>query len=103
VRGEFDLKTRAKYVWDYDLAQDEFDDILAGRRTRGNLDRDWAAVRVIEWAPYHEMVRLIGFPALVNEWSRWRSRIRSEQQRRAIDFLVDWLPKHHPELLSDGR
>ncbi|MEK6287380.1 MAG: hypothetical protein AABO57_16690 [Acidobacteriota bacterium] len=97
------MKNRAKYVWDYDLGQDEFDDILAGRRTRGRLDRDWAAVRVIEWAPYQEMVRLIGFRALVNEWSRWRSRVRSEQQRRAIDFLVDWLPKHHPELLSDGR
>jgi len=97
------MKTRAKFVWDYDLAQDEFDDILAGRRTRGRLDRNWAAVRVIEWAPYREMVRLIEFRALVDEWSRWRPRIRSEQQRRAIDFLGDWLPKHHPELLSDGR
>ena len=97
------MNSKAKYVWDYDLDQDEFDDILAGRRTRGRLDRDWAAVRVIEWAPYHEMVRLIGFPALVNEWPRWRSRIRSEQQRRSIDFLVAWLPRRHPELLSDGR
>lgn len=97
------MKGRAKYVWDYDLAQDEFDDILAGRRKRGRLNRDWAAVRVIEWAPYQEMVRLIGFRARVSEWSRWRSHIRSEQQRRAIDFLVEWLPKDHPELLSDGR
>ena len=46
-------------------------------RTRGRLDRDWAAVRVIEWAPYQEMVRLIGFRALVDEWSRWRSRSHS--------------------------
>lgn len=97
------MKTRAKYVWDYDLTQDEFDAILAGRYKRGHLDRDWAAVRVIEWAPYQEMIKLLGFPAIVAEWSRWRSRIRSEQQRRAIDFLVDWLPTHHPELLSDGR
>lgn len=94
--------TKAKYVWDYDLSQEEFDDILAGRCKRGGLDRDWAAVRVIEWAPYEEMVKLIGFPKLVREWPRWRSRVRSEQQRRAIDFLVEWLPAHHPELLNDA-
>lgn len=97
------MKTKAKYVWDYDLDQDEFDEILAGRSTRGHLDRDWAAIRVIEWAPYSEMVRLIGFRALIDNWSRWRSRIRSERQRRGIDFLVAWLPEHHPELLNDER
>lgn len=95
--------TKAKYVWDYDISQEQFDEILAGRLTRGSLDRDWAAVRVIEWAPYDEMVRLIGFRQLVKEWPRWRSRVRSEQQRRGIDFLVEWLPRHHPELLTDAR
>lgn len=94
---------RAKYVWDYNISQEEFDEILAGRLRRGSLDRDWAAVRVIEWAPYDEMIKLIGFPQLVKQWSRWRPRIRSEQQRRAIDFLVEWLPRNHPELLTDGR
>jgi hypothetical protein len=93
--------SRARYVWDYNLTQDEFDDILSGRFERGHLNRDWAAVRVIEWAPYEEMVRLIGFPALVREWPHWRSRVRSGEQRRAIDFLVEWLPRHHPELLID--
>jgi hypothetical protein len=94
-------KNKAQYVWDYDLSQDEFDEILAGHKERGHLNRDWAAVRVIEWAQYEDMIRLIGFRELVKNWSRWRTRIRSEQQRRAIDFLVDWLPKHHPELLAD--
>lgn len=94
---------KARYIWDYEISQEQFDDILAGRYKRGSLDRDWAAVRVIEWAPYEEMVRLIGFAQLVKNWARWRSRVRSEQQRRAIDFLVEWLPAHHPELLTDAR
>ena len=96
-------KARAKQVWDYNLSQEEFDEILAGRLTRGHLNRDWAAVRIIEWTTYEEMVRLIGFNHLVKEWPRWRSRVRSQQQRRAIDFLVEWLPGHHPELLIDAR
>ncbi len=96
-------QNRARYVWEYDISQEEFDAILAGGLTRGHLDRDWAAVRVIEWAPYQEMVRQLGFPALIANWSRWRPRLRSEQQRRSLDFLVEWLPKHHPELAYNAQ
>jgi len=91
---------KAKYVWDYDLSQQEFDELLAGRLQHGSLNRDWAAVRLIEWASYEEMIRRIGYAALVREWPRWRARVRSEAQRRGLDFVVDWIPKHHPELLK---
>lgn len=90
---------RARYVWDYDISQDEFDAILEGRLTKGHLDRDWASVRLIEWAPYKEMIRILGFPTLIANWPRWRGQLRSEQQRQALDFLVEWLPNHHPELV----
>ena len=88
------------YLWDYDIDESTFREILAGRKRLGRLDRDWAAVRLLEHAPYPEIVRLLGFPALVQGWSRWRPRIRSEGRRRGFDFLADWLPKKHPELLS---
>lgn len=94
------MTNRAKYVWDYDLTQDEFDALLSGNLKRGSLDRDWAAVRLIEWASYDEMIRRIGFAALVREWPRWRLRVRAESQRRGLDFVVEWIPKHHPKLLS---
>lgn len=96
-------QNRARYVWDYNITQEQFDEMLAGRFEDGHLDRGWAAIRVIEWAKYEDMIRILGFPALVEHWPRWRTRIRSEEQRRSLDFLVDWLPKHHPELLEEGR
>jgi hypothetical protein len=34
-------------------------------------------------------------------WPRWRSRVRSQRRRRGFDFLVEWLPRHHPELLQE--
>ena len=55
---------RAKYVWDDDLTQDEFDRILAGDTTDGVVNRDWAAVRLIEYAPYDFMIRHIGYAQL---------------------------------------
>jgi len=90
---------RLFYVWDYDIDETQFREILAGRLTIGRLDRDWAAVRLLEYAPYPEIVRLIGFRALVEGWPKWRRRIRSQSRKRGFDFLAEWLPRHHPELL----
>lgn len=91
---------RAPYVWDYDIDEDAFREILAGRKKLGRLDRDWATVRLLEHAPYREIVKLLGFRDLIQGWPRWRSKIRSESRRRGFDFLAQWLPEHHPELLS---
>lgn len=90
---------RLPYVWDYDLDEARFRDILEGRRTLGRLDQDWAARRLLEYAPYEEIVRPIGFSRLVSNWPRWRGRIRSESRKRGFDFLVKWMPENHPELL----
>lgn len=53
---------RANYVWDYNIDDAQFHEILAGRLKIGRLDRDWAVVRVLENAPYEEIIRLIGCP-----------------------------------------
>lgn len=90
---------RLPYVWDYEIDEQQFYSLLAGELRFGRLDRDWAAVRLLEHAPYREIVRLLGFRALVDGWPRWRDRIRSQRRRRGFDFLVEWLPQAHPELL----
>lgn len=92
---------RLPYVWDYDLDETQFREILEGRRTLGRLNRDWAARRLLEYAPYEEIIRLIGFKQLVENWSRWRPGVRSKSRARGFDFLVRWLPAKHPEVLND--
>ena len=90
---------RLPFVWDYDLDEDQFRQLLAGSLTLGRLDRTWAAVRLLEHAPYRDIVRLMGFRDLVRGWPEWRGHIRSESRTRGLDFLVAWLPEHHPELV----
>lgn len=90
---------RLPYVWDYDLDPSEFRAILEGRLTKGRLDQDWAACRLLEYAPYEDIIRLLGYKKLVENWSRWRRRIRSKSRVRGFDFLVKWIPEKHPELL----
>jgi len=92
---------RLPYVWDYDLDQKQFREILDGQLTKGRLNQDWAARRLLEYAPYDEIIRLIGYKKLVENWSRWRGQIRSKSRVRGFDFLVKWVPEKHPELLRD--
>ncbi len=94
-------KKRLPYLWDYDLSPEEFRDILAGKITRGALDQDWAASRLLEYASYEEIIQEIGFRNLIQNWSRWRKNIRSQSRLRGFDFLVAWLPEKHPEMLND--
>lgn len=93
------ISTRLPFVWDYDLDEDQFRRLLSGTLTIGRLDRTWAAVRLLEYAPYREIVRLMGFRELVRGWPQWRSHMRSESRKRGFDFLAAWLPEHHPELV----
>ena len=90
---------RLPWVWDYDIDESEFRALLAGERTIGRLDQRWAAVRLIEYGSYRDIVRLIGFRALMRNWPTWRANARSVTRRRGLDFLVEWLPEHHPELV----
>jgi len=63
------------------------------------LNQDWAARRLLEYASYDEIIRMIGYKKLVENWPRWRERVRSKSRVRGLDFLVQWLPEKHPELL----
>jgi hypothetical protein len=94
---------RYPWVWDYDIDEQQFDEILAGHLKIGALDRDWAAVRLIEYAGYREMMRRIGFAAFVRDWPRWRPRVRGRKVQESLDFVADWVSTRHPELLTASR
>ena len=93
------MAARLPYVWDYNIDADQFREILDGKLTIGSLDRRWAAVRLIEYAPYEEIIRQLGFRRLIEGWNDWRQYVKSDGRRRGFDFLVEWLPRHHPELV----
>jgi len=90
---------RLPFVWDYDLDEGAFKALLEGRQIVGRLDRNWAAVRLLEYASWPEIRRLLSLRDLVAGWPSWRGRIRSQTRRQGLDFLVDWLPRERPDLL----
>jgi hypothetical protein len=95
----YNQNMRQPYLWDYDIDDAQFQELLDGKKNIGRLDADWAALRLLEYAPYPEIVRLLGFRRLIANWPGWREHIRSNSRRRGLDFLAAWLPVHYPELV----
>ncbi len=94
------MQRKFYFLWDYDLTNNEFIEILEGRLEKGRLNQDWALIRLLEHGKYDDIIRLLGYKNLVFYWPSVRERIRIEERKRGFDFLVNWLPKNHPELLA---
>lgn len=88
------------YLWDYEIDQEQFMALLDGKQTIGRLDSDWAAVRLLDYGSYPDIVSLLGFRRLVEGWPRWRNQLRSHSRKRSFDFLIAWLPVHAPDRLK---
>lgn len=91
--------TKLAYIWDYDIDEGKLKDILSGKVVMGRLDKNWAVLRLLEYAPYPEIVRFLGYKGIVDQWPHLRERIRSQSRKRGFDFLVKWLEEKHPEKL----
>ena len=88
------------WIWDYDIDERTFIDILNHKRNIGNLDYLWATQRLLEYAHYQDIIKLLGFSEFVKRWPQVRNRIRSNSRRRGYDFLLKWLTELHPEKLN---
>ncbi len=91
--------TKLAYIWDYDIDEGKLKDILSGKIVMGRLDKNWAVLRLLEYAPYPEIVKFLGYREIVDQWPHLRERIRSQSRKRGFDFLVKWLEEKHPEKL----
>lgn len=85
------------FVWDYDLNESQFLSLLDGKEKIGRLDSDWAAIRLLEYATYPEIVKFLGYKRLIQGWPNWRKHIRSASRLRSFDFLTIWLKDHPSE------
>ena len=47
-----EARKRLLYVWDYDIDEAQFHEILEGHRVLGRLNQEWAARHLLEYAPY---------------------------------------------------
>ena len=91
---------QSPFVWEFELDETQFWAILDGKLDHPEIDRDWTIVRLLEFAPYGEIVQRLGFKQILEGWPRWRQKINNQGRIRGFDFLADWLPLHYPDLIT---
>ncbi|MDW8308979.1 MAG: hypothetical protein RMK20_06365 [Verrucomicrobiales bacterium] len=88
------MERRYPWLWDTDLDNEMFEAILRGEHQDAQHDALWAMCRLIEYAPFGEIKRLLPRELFLREWPRLAPRIRSEARRRGMDFFYRWLQEH---------
>lgn len=79
-------------VWDYDLTQGEFESILAGKKVLGNMDQNWAIVRILENLNYYDAMNLVPLNTLRNNWKEVQSKLFNSSIKSGYEFLLQRYP-----------
>ncbi|EKD79899.1 MAG: hypothetical protein ACD_40C00268G0005 [uncultured bacterium] len=75
-------------VWDYNLSQAQFEDILSGKNVLGTLDQSWAMARVLENLHYYDALDLVPFATLSKNWDNVKSKIFIRGIRDGYEFVL---------------
>lgn len=84
-------------VWDYQLSQPDFESILHGKKSLGQLNQTWAITRILEHANYYQALNLIPLTLLNKHWSKIKPKIFNPTIRDGYEFVL----QQHP--LSPAR
>ena len=79
--------TKYPWLWDVEMDSETFRRILAGQAEHKGRDWRWAMVRLIEYAPYSDIKRLLPRRWFLAHWPEVASRVRSETRRKGMDYV----------------
>ncbi|PKL92246.1 MAG: hypothetical protein CVV21_05700 [Candidatus Goldiibacteriota bacterium HGW-Goldbacteria-1] len=77
-----------KLLWDYNFTEEEYMDILTGKKELGSFNRKWAVRRAVEGLNYYELIELVGFKTIVEVWPSIRETFRIKSIRDGIDYAL---------------
>lgn len=83
--------TKYPWLWDVDIDSETFRRILLGESKVDGRDWRWALVRLVEYAPYADIRRLLPTGLFVAHWRDVAHRVRSETRREGMDYLHERL------------
>lgn len=79
------------YIWDYDIDEDKLKNILSGKLLIGHIDKKRAVIRLLEYAPYHEIIRLIGYRGII---ARTHKELELTNQAAVDEFFRSEQPEY---------
>ncbi|MBA4386468.1 MAG: hypothetical protein C0404_00720 [Verrucomicrobia bacterium] len=86
-----DKKTTYAWLWDVDMDRTAFMDILNSETPAGSFDTKWALARLIDYAPYREIISLLPRNVFLRLWPDVCGMIRSPSRREGMDYVYNRL------------
>ena len=80
------------WLWDTDMGNDRFDEYL-NHADVSSKEAQWAMLRLIEYAPYRDLRRMLPARRFVKMWPRIARRVRAREEREGMDFFHHWLTR----------
>ena len=84
---------RYPWLWDVDMDNATFEAILNEKTVVGALDSDWAMLRLLEYAPFRDIKRLLPFDSFLRKWPSLKPKVRSVSRREGMEYCVAWRKK----------
>jgi hypothetical protein len=78
------------WLWDVTMSSEDFERLLAGGTLPG-YDQTWALIRLLDYAPFSEIRRLLPAGPFIELWPRLAPSIRSTTRREGMAFFCEWL------------
>jgi hypothetical protein len=88
------MNARFPWLWDTDMDNAAFEGLLRGETSEPYHDFRWALLRLIEYAPYREIRRLLPRERFLEEWPQLAPRVRSRTRREGMEFMHQWFRQH---------
>jgi DNA-binding transcriptional ArsR family regulator len=84
---------RYSWLWDVDMDARTFRTLLSGNRKVKGLDWKWAMARLIDYAPYGEIRRLLPEKRFLARWREVAPLVTSDTRREGMNYLHEILRK----------
>lgn len=82
------IKNYKKIVWDYNLGQSEFEEILEGKKVNGAFDQVWAIKRVLENLNFYEAKSIVTKKMFIDNWNEVKPKMFNRSIIKGYDFLL---------------
>ena len=80
--------TVKKLLWDYNFTEEEFIEILDGKKELGSFNRKWAVRRAVEGLNYYDLIEVVGFKTLAEVWPSIRENFRIKNIKDGMDYVL---------------
>ena len=78
------------WLWDVPFGNERFDAALNGHGA-WPYDERWAMIRLIEYAPYRDLKRMLPKQRFVEMWPDISKNIRAREEREGMEFCYQQL------------